>query len=451
MSLRFAFLLVLVPLLLVLSLRRPLWGLFSLMFMYYFRPDVWGKPGWWRPVEWLSIATFVSWMMRGKSIRIAPVFLVSVFLLFTMVICSERAIASKQTSYDTTLIILKLVFAQFIVIQTVRDMNTLRVFLWVNILANLWTLKSALVQTIAGGGARVDLGAGQGGGANYLAMVFVMGLPILYFRYLHGSKLERKIALMIAPLYVIAVVGTGSRGGFLALFFTMAFLSIRSGKKLAGFIVMLLLSAVFVIAIPQEKWERFTNTFSGEGKEAASKNSRLRLWAGGLKMFKKSPITGVGHDNYQILSPSIVGVFAGKNPIPYDSALEGRPGYEGFVAHSTWIQSLADSGLIGSIPFFSLFIMSFFTLYRVRRLKLPPDIEKQVRVSSQILEAILWAFIIGSSFASHFKLDFLWWYFGAVGALGLIADQKASEWRQFREAQLESIRQESVGPQPTQI
>jgi probable O-glycosylation ligase (exosortase A-associated) len=429
MSLRFAVLLVLVPILVIMSLRKPLWGVYSILFMYYFRPDVWGQPVWWRPVEWLTIATLLSWLFRAKDVRLDRGVPISLAFLATMAISSFTAVMDQKASWDATETILKLVVMQFIVVQVIRDLPTLMNFLWVHVIANLWTLKSALVQTAGGGGARVDVGAAQGGGANYLAMTFVMTLPLLYFRFLNGTKRERRLALVLIPLHIIGCIGTGSRGGFLTLFFIMGFLAVRSNRKLLGFISAIVLALLFAVAVPQEKWDRFVNTFTGEGKESATQNSRVGLWSAGLRMFKESPIVGVGHDNFQELSPRYYGFFAGQNPQPYDPALEGQKGYSGFVAHSSWVQCLADGGILGCIPFFGLFIWAMWTLYRLRRAKIPPDERDQVAQVSQIMEGIFWAFIIASSFASHMKLDFLWYYFGAVGAFDLLVRRRERQLR----------------------
>jgi hypothetical protein len=40
------------------------------------------------------------------------------------------------------------------------------------------------------------------------------------------------------------------------------------------------------------------------------------------------------------------------------------------------------------------------------------------------LQGIFIAFIVSSTFGSHFKIDFMWWYFGAAGALQLITESE---------------------------
>ena len=50
MSLRLLFMLLYAPSACVAGLTKPFWGLLALVAMYYFRPDVWGAPSWFRPV-----------------------------------------------------------------------------------------------------------------------------------------------------------------------------------------------------------------------------------------------------------------------------------------------------------------------------------------------------------------------------------------------------------------
>jgi O-antigen ligase len=138
-------------------------------------------------------------------------------------------------------------------------------------------------------------------------------------------------------------------------------------------------------------------------------------------MFGEFPITGVGLDNYQALSPKYVGVYAGKGEFKYIPGVKGR----GFVTHSTWFQSLAEGGLLLSVPFFLMFPVAWAALSRVKRLRVPGEAGATLVEQALVLKGVMLAFIVSSSFGSHLKIDFMWWYFGAVAALQLIARKEA--------------------------
>ena len=427
MSARFALMLVLVPVLMVIALRRPLWGLYATMLMYYFRPGVWGTPGWWQPVFWITICTIVGWAVRSRNLQITPSLVTAGVLILMMVVSSVNAVKNPDLSHSATVVILKLVTVQFLVVQLVREPRDIMHFLWANVVFNLWTLKSVVVITLqSGDAARANVSAAQGGGANYLAMTFCMALPLLYYRYNFGTKKERKLALAIAPFLLFGIIGTGSRGGFLTLICVLAFLAVRSKKILKGIGMAVLIFAVFLVMTPQKKLDRYMTIFRGEGERGIAAQSRLDLWRAGWEMFTELPMTGVGHDNFQLLSAARVGYFAGDTPIKYDPALEGVKGYTGFVCHNTFVQALAEGGLICSVPFFLLFAMYFFNCYRVRRMRLEEPIKSELWQVSQIMEATMWAFIVSSLFGSHFKIDFLYWYFGAGTSLMLIAKRHSA-------------------------
>lgn len=429
-SLRFLAYLTYTPIAIGIALYRPLWGLYALIFLYYFRPDVWGTPDWFQPVYWISVACIVGWAIHARDLRITPSIVVASLLLLTMIVSSFTAVRSREASFGVTTVILKLIVMMFLVTQLVRNIEDLKRFLWVNIFGNIWNTKSVIVSTIAGGGsARVDVGSGQGGGANYLAMIFAMGLPLLFFRFINGARWERRAAFCIAPLYIVSIVGTGSRGGFLTVFCVMVFLIWKSNRRVLGCFVMLLTMIGLLAVMPQEKWDRFAATFkrSGPDQSIGQGESRLVLWRAGFTMFNMSPITGVGHDNYQILSPRIAGFFAGKTLRPYDPTLEGRKGYSGFVAHSTWIQSLADGGVLFFFPLAVLFGMSFLLLRRISRMRLMGPIGSELYIYSQILTGTLLGFVIAGSFGSYIKFDPIWWLLGAIASFGIIAGEKRAE------------------------
>lgn len=440
MSLRFAAMLLIVPVLMAMALRRPRWGVYATMVMYYFRPGVWNAPTWFQPVMWITACTAFGWLMQSKRLRITPDIVTSMILILTMCITSFNATVSTDASWDATVTIIKLVAVQFLIVQLLDDLTHVRWFLWWNVLANTWTLKTVSIITVAGGdAARANVSASQGGGANYLAMTFVMALPVFYYRYIYGEPWEKKVALALTPFTILSIVGTGSRGGFLTLFCIFVFLSIRTNKKLLGFMVTIIMAVLLVAFMPKAKWERFMTTFASEGEREGASQSRIDLWKAAWKMYTEEPITGKGHDNFHMLSARYVGYFAGDVFIPYSPALDGK--YGGFVTHNTWMHSLAEGGTIGTAPFFLLFLMSFVTLYRVRRLPLYPKEKEEVYALSQMLEATMWAFCIASTFGSHFKIDFLWWLFGAISVFGLIVRRESRDIvRQSQQAMMEARR-----------
>ncbi len=427
-SLRLAVMMVYVPVAIGIGLWRPFWGLVMLMAMYYFRPSIWGQPTWWAPVEWITIAVIIGWLLRERNFRFSLHAALGILLLLAMVLSSLFAVDSPDLSFDATVTVMKLVVYLVLFLNLVRTAKEVNAFLWMNVIGMLWNVKTVLVIGFFGGGltsdTRVDVPVGQGGGANYLAMIFVMGLPLFYFKFLNGTRRERLLSLLFTPAWLLCVVVTGSRGGFLALVIVALYLVLLSNRKVLGFLTIVAIMGFFLAVVPEEKLQRFTSTLTaaagrGGDSEAAGEDlgfaaeSRVLLWKAGLQMFREYPIAGIGHDNFQWVSPQYTGFYLGDTPQPY------QPGVRlpGFVAHSTWVQTLAEGGLIAAVPFFSMFLAAFVLLRRIRALPLPPESRRRALVQSRIIEGALLAFVVCSTFGSHIKIDPLWWYFGVIGAL----------------------------------
>jgi hypothetical protein len=112
----------------------------------------------------------------------------------------------------------------------------------------------------------------------------------------------------------------------------------------------------------------------------------------------------------------------------------------GFVAHSTWFQTIAEGGLLVSVPFFALFFVSFWKLGSVRRMRSARPEAVQLKTQALQLEGVLIAFVVSSTFGSHIKIDFFWWYLGAIGAVRLMADRiEAADGAARRGARLAAV------------
>ena len=344
-----------------------------------------------------------------------------------MMLASALLVArNTDVAIGAVWIMTKVIIVGFLTLQLVDTPRKINLFLWTNVVGMIWSIKTILYLGIAGGGVkedvRVDVGVGQGGGANYLAMILVMTLPLFFVKFLNGVRWEKRFSMLMGPIYVLCVVLTGSRGGFLALFITAFYVVMRSNRKGLGIAAMLVSLVIFAAALPEKQWDRLISGFQSGEKRDFSASSRLMLWRAGWRMFTESPILGKGPDNFQILSPRYAGFYAGDTARRYVSGVEGR----GFVTHSTWFQTLAEGGLSASVPFFAIFVLAFVSLHRVRRIRIrDPVVRRQIFGNSIAIEGLWVAFIVASTFGSHIKIDFLWWYMGLTSALVFVAEAEA--------------------------
>jgi hypothetical protein len=67
-----------------------------------------------------------------------------------------------------------------------------------------------------------------------------------------------------------------------------------------------------------------------------------------------------------------------------------------------------------------MFPVAALLLSNVKRRRVPEGLRNVFVEHALVLEGILVGFVVSSTFGSHFKIDFMWWYFGLIAALALI-------------------------------
>jgi hypothetical protein len=196
---------------------------------------------------------------------------------------------------------------------------------------------------------------------NHFAAFAVMILP------LPGALLlERAVARDRIPLYaaailllVVATVMTGSRGGLLTLAATAAFLVIvqaatrrRQEQTSSGRRRWILLAAtfglgavlIFSLVLILGGSGALKRIAGQSPTEDAAGGGRAQYWRATVKMIRDHPVLGVGLDAYGVAFPR------------YDS-LNGTFRVE--RAHNDYLQTLAETGVIGSLIALAFVIVLF--------------------------------------------------------------------------------------------
>lgn len=179
---------------------------------------------------------------------------------------------------------------------------------------------------------------------NTFAMVFVTGLPFLYYLgWSLRNKILRVLVWLIIPFGWSGVFLTGSRGGLVGLGVTALIASIRSPKKYIG---LLLLPALFIAF----QWqggpimkERADTIDAYQTNESAM--GRIQAWTAGWGMIKAHPLTGVGPSSFL-------------NAFHHFSDKQPR------VAHNTIVQIAAEWGLMGGIAYLMILLLTLKTLWK---------------------------------------------------------------------------------------
>jgi len=154
-------------------------------------------------------------------------------------------------------------------------------------------------------------------------------------------------------VFILAIVGSQSRGATLGLAAVATFLWLFSKRKVASLMGIALAAMIMVFYASDSYFERMSSirTYQTEG----SAQGRIMAWKAGTRMALDNPILGVGAGSFAIAfgtthrPPEIVG------PMPW------------LTAHSSYFLVLGELGFPGIVAFMALVIGGFRSTMTVRQ------------------------------------------------------------------------------------
>ena len=163
---------------------------------------------------------------------------------------------------------------------------------------------------------------------NYLSAFFLPSFAIVFYRIIYSYKGRIK-NILFCVLSIFAVFTMGSRGSFLTILLIVAsvvgkmFLKDRNMVRKIAFIFLLVITVLVLYYLFQSltMFQRMT------GFESYGSDVRMRLWAAGINGFINNPLIGSGIGAASQYSWSLVGK----------------------AVHNSFIELLADQGLLGAI------------------------------------------------------------------------------------------------------
>jgi O-antigen ligase len=217
---------------------------------------------------------------------------------------------------------------------------------------------------VASGNAQSDATgrlAGGIGDPNELAALLVPGIVLAIVLFAIGSKrpLIRFALVLAIVIDLFALVAAQSRGGFVALFGAALAGVVYSGRhrmKVLSGIVLFSTIALTVVVVGGINLGRLSSFGGGTG--------RTDIWAVAIRVFRSHPFAGVGIGNFTVVEPRYA---AGNLNLPrVDLVLDQQK-----VAHNTYLNVLADLGVVGLGLFALLIVLVLRGL--VRRIRVGDD------------------------------------------------------------------------------
>jgi len=229
-------------------------------------------------------------------------------------------------------------------------------------LLSIWGIE----QRFRGNERLEGLGGSAFGDSNGVAAFGVLYLPIALNMFLTVNKTKEKL-LWLFSFVVIAllVILTQSRGGLLGLIAALLYLLLRTRRKGMLLLFAGLAALIFTFTSLQtgDTFKRFEQFASGEELDYSGA-SRIVLWKAGLLIFKDHPFIGVGLLNFaDAKAPYRYALADSEDPALLDYSFAGYK-----VGHGTFFaQIMPEGGLLLTIPYLWLIIQLFIGAYRMRK------------------------------------------------------------------------------------
>lgn len=250
---------------------------------------------------------------------------------------------------------------------------------------------------------------------NELAIAFVMTLPICYYLLReYGARwpLARIGLLGTIALLVIAVIGTQSRGGFIALTVLGGYMFIKSDRKvLMGLMIVVL--AIAVAHLASNEWVARINTIEA-ADEDSSFMGRVVAWKLSFIMAVKHPFFGGGFKSLEYL-PNWLDLSRDFFKYEWFYTAEKVPSTTyARAAHSLYFQVMGEHGFVGLGLYVAMLVSGFRKAARIskmgRALGAPPWLPQL----ATMIQLSIFAFALGSAALSFAYFDLIFALIGLV-------------------------------------
>ncbi|HUW53242.1 MAG TPA: putative O-glycosylation ligase, exosortase A system-associated [Rhodanobacter sp.] len=343
----------------------------------------------------IAVITLLSLWVSKENKRI-PMSAVSVLLVlfllwtgFTTFFAVVPDVASHRwLEFAKTL---AMVFATLILVNTRERMHWL---VWVIVVSlGFYGIKGGVFTIMRGGANHVFGPAGSFiADNNDLAQALCMVLPLMRYLQLQASKKLVKVGMGLAMfLTCVAILGTYSRGGLVALAVVSATLFLKSRWRITLAIALVAVGMTAYNFMPAQWMERMDTI--QHARQVNTFQTRVQSWEFAANVALHRPLVGGGFNVYE------------------SNAMWSRYGPEGArprAVHSIYFRVLGEQGFPGIILFIALLVASWRYCAKVRRRTRKMPAEKWAFDLASMFQVSLLAYMTAglATTSSYFDMSY---------------------------------------------
>lgn len=330
------------------TLRWPHVGILAWCWISYMNPHrlAWGFAYELPFALIIAIATFTGWMFSKEPKRI-PLNAISLLLLALILWISFANLFAivPDEAYVKWKQAIKILLMTLATLALCGTRERLQALIWVIVASLAFFGVKGGVFTLLGGGENLVWGPAGSfiEDNNALALALIMVLPLIWYLQMHTeNRLIRWGLYATFVACIFSIIGSSSRGAFLALVAMALFFILKSRQRIALLFGVVALGIAGLAFVPQHWVDRMKTieTYHEDG----SAQGRLQAWSFATQVALDRPIVGGGFR-----------VFA-------DEAL-----YRKYVPdadinrnfHSVYFEVLGELGFVGLFVFLSLLVVTW--------------------------------------------------------------------------------------------
>ena len=421
------FFLAILPLMLYLMARRPFIALGMWIWTAMFFPNAW-LYGVASGIRYNLIFTGVA-ILGYLALKDKPKVkfgalggLILLFLLWTT-LSTTMTEGVAQISWDIWSRFFKVILLFVFVVLVVDKKIHIDFFLGCVVLSiGFFASLEGLKYIATGGGHKIEGFDGHVlGDRNELSLAFVITLPICAYllgQYGKQSRLIRLGLLGVMALLVTAIVGTQSRGGFIAMLGLGAYFFMKSERKVVLGVLVLLLVGVLSNFVTDE-WTSRMNTIN-EASDDASFMGRVVAWKLSFIQAMHHPFFGGGFkslETFPIWRSLTQDFFA----YPFFYTGDALPDTtRAHAAHSVYFQVLGEHGFLGLAIYLGFLARAFVGARKVARIAREHVETHWIAAVAVMLQLCIFAFCLGGAALSFAYFDLMFALYG----IGLVLESR---------------------------
>ena len=235
-----------------------------------------------------------------------------------------------------------------------------------SVFAFAWNLEIPHLELLQGGRSQ-----GGVGDPDFFAAMQLVAIPLTLVLASETTRPELRLGLYGGLLAIIASVFTSmSRGAFLAVAVLALLLLVSNPEKMfrarhekAIALFVIALGMVFFFSRPfvrAEVVDRATSIYAPETREEETGSGRTNIWKAALRTFADNPGVGIGYGSFIYVSEELILHTPGVDLTVYGERGEG----DNYVAHNTYLGTMAELGLVGLILYLGVVISTGLALRR---------------------------------------------------------------------------------------